>query len=370
MDELQFHPASSEFPLLDEERLTELVEDLQAHGQREPIRLHRGRILDGRNRYLACRKAGLEPWVERLPEDVNPFDYVWSLNGQRRDLTQDQRYLIWKSCAAKSGAWEAQQQRLQEDANRTRSQAAAGRSRTEDGTFAPETSASTTCGRTGASPRGRGSTLKAKASNTNRGAVERMDRLARERPDLAEQVRLGKMASAEAMRQLTKPHVAHNTGDSEWYTPREYIERARRVMGTIDLDPASTPVANQVVRAAHFFTAEDDGLAQPWQGRVFLNPPYAQPLVGRFCEKLVEHVGQGEVTEAVVLANNATETRWFQALLSAARCVCFPAGRVRFWHPEKVSVPLQGQAVVYCGDRVAAFVEAFAELGRVCHVAR
>ncbi|MFO7899033.1 MAG: hypothetical protein R6V58_08230, partial [Planctomycetota bacterium] len=252
-----------------EERLAELVDDLRANGQREPIHLHGGRIVDGRNRYLACRKAGIEPWIESLPDDVNPFAFVWSLNGQRRDLTQDQRYLIWKSCAAKSGEWEAEQRRLREEADRARSKAASERPRAEAGQFRSEASPSADCGRTGSKPRGRGSTVRARISGTNRGAVERMDRLERERPDLAEQVKNGEITSAAPMRRIAKPHVSRNTGNSEWYTPPEYIEAARTVMGGIDTDPASCEKANRTVEATIFYTAEQDGLDRDWTGRVW-----------------------------------------------------------------------------------------------------
>lgn len=75
--------------------------------------------------------------------------------------------MLWKECAERSEAWQE-------------------RERTEHGTF---TSTATTCGTTGKPERT--STAKAEASHTNRGTVERMDRLARERPDLAKKVKRG-----------------------------------------------------------------------------------------------------------------------------------------------------------------------------------
>jgi len=173
--------------------------------------------------------------------------------------------------------------------------------------------------------------------------------------------------TAKAIREGKRPHVANNSGNMEWYTPPEIIERARRVMGNIDCDPASTERANEIIHADCFYTAEDDGLTKPWHGCVWLNPPYGQPEIAQFAEAVVAKNAAREFEQACVLVNNATETNWFQSMLRDCTAVCFLKGRVKFIDCDgnATGAPLQGQALLYFGDDASAMQEHFGDLGVV-----
>lgn len=175
------------------------------------------------------------------------------------------------------------------------------------------------------------------------------------------------MSKAGFLRFGDAAHVSHNSGENEWYTPPQFLDAAREVMGAIDLDPASCDLANENVQAAQFFSAEENGLEKEWAGNVWMNPPYAQPLIQQFCDKLIEEVATGHVTSACVLVNNGTETAWGQALLKAASAVLFPSSRIRFIDKEgkPSGAPLQGQMIVYMGDKPDVFREAFCKFGVV-----
>jgi phage N-6-adenine-methyltransferase len=154
------------------------------------------------------------------------------------------------------------------------------------------------------------------------------------------------------------------TGDQEWYTPARYIDAVRDVLGTIDLDPASSPEAQQTVRATRFYTAEDHGLTQAWQGRVFMNPPYAQPLIEQFITRLIAEVHAGHVTEAILLTHNYSDTAWFHQAEAAAQRLCFTKGRIRFRRADGVrDSPTNGQVFFYFGADPSRFVEVFSALG-------
>lgn len=168
---------------------------------------------------------------------------------------------------------------------------------------------------------------------------------------------------------------------NEWYTPERYIEAARRVLACIDLDPASCETANETVKAIRYFTKEEDGLAQAWSGRVWLNPPYSlegsprgmfsprESVINRWIQRLIAEFRGGHVSEAILLAKADPKERWFQQLWDFPICFVWPSilfNRPGDLRPEKHQF---GNIFVYLGADVESFISEFSAFGTIaCRV--
>jgi phage N-6-adenine-methyltransferase len=161
-------------------------------------------------------------------------------------------------------------------------------------------------------------------------------------------------------------HLAEGTGAVEWYTPPAYVEAARTVLGEIDLDPATHPIAQKWIKAKKFFTAEDDGLTQEWHGRVWLNPPYSREKIKLFIDKMVAEIEATRVTAAIILTHSYTGTDWYQQIGPLMQALCFTDGRIAFIDPDgDPCKPTQAQVFFYYGPNVKTFDTVFGAFGWV-----
>ena len=183
--------------------------------------------------------------------------------------------------------------------------------------------------------------------------------------------------------------VKHSSQSVEHFTPHDVVDRARRLLGGIDLDPASCPKANEIVRAERIFTKDDDGLSRRWLGRVWCNPPggkiAGKSLAKLFWEKLVASWLARDVSEACFLAFNMEMLQTTQiggGQPMGAFPFCVPSRRIAFLYveadgDEHFTVgggPTHANVVAYlptlhvysaAGSRaqLADFAEAFSSLG-------
>ena len=167
---------------------------------------------------------------------------------------------------------------------------------------------------------------------------------------------------------LSRSGNATHNNDDEWFTPPAIIEACRAAMGGIDLDPASHAIANRCVKADRYFTADDDGLAQTWKGRVFLNPPYSKRAgKAAFIAKLAQEFDAGTVTAATVVLSYDFSASWFEPLRSRYAAICLCRGRVQFYKhaPGDGHDPALGTSLVYLGPDVPAFTAAVGPIGDV-----
>lgn len=110
----------------------------------------------------------------------------------------------------------------------------------------------------------------------------------------------------------------------EWYTPREIIES----VGHFDLDPCA-PMIPLFHTADRMYNREEDGLSKPWTGRVWLNPPYSQPLLDNFMARMAEH------NNGIALLFNRCDSRMFREyVLERATAIRFLYQRIKFHYPS------------------------------------
>ena len=151
-------------------------------------------------------------------------------------------------------------------------------------------------------------------------------------------------------------HERGGAGDSdEWYTPPHVFD----ALGLeFDLDPCSPPGGLDWVPARRFVALPDDGLSEPWEGRVWVNPPYG-PHTREWLRRLAAH-GDG-----VALVFARTETRWWHEVVPSASAVCFVEGRLRFVPGHREQRP-GGGANAAAPSALIAFGEPCAEAVAGC----
>ena len=110
------------------------------------------------------------------------------------------------------------------------------------------------------------------------------------------------------------------SNSEEWYTPKWLFQELNL---HFDLDPAAPKGGLPWIPALKFYSKEDDGLSQPWQGNVWLNPPYGNET-SKWLQRMHEH------RQGVALVFARTDSRWFHDYAVKADAILYLKGRVRF----------------------------------------
>ena len=350
-DENYWHEAANVLPILEGDELNDLAEDIRKYGLQNPVVLLDGKVLDGRNRLLACKLADVEPsfqeWILRAG-GVSPLVWVISQNLKRRHLNASQKAMVALDILPLFEKEAKARQRQHGDT-------APGRLKN-------------TSGKNAGTVLGEARQQAAKATGAGNHYISDAKRIAERAPEMLPDIRSGVLSIPEALLKAgfqQSVEVMTSSESDNWYTPKAYIAAAKKVLGEIDLDPASCKEANKVVRAKKFFDSDDDGLSRPWKGKVWLNPPYGKKGP-QFVSKLITEYKDENVEEALLLVNShCTDAKWFKPLFDYV--LCFTGHRTQFWTPEKDSIggSTHGSVIVYFGRRRDKFVKYFEPFGAV-----
>ena len=157
--------------------------------------------------------------------------------------------------------------------------------------------------------------------------------------------------------------INQDSGKFEYYTPIEFVNAAREVMGNIDLDPASSEKANKLIKATKFYNA--DGLNKPWFGNIWMNHPFSRINNKLWVKHLVDWYEADPRHQACCITFAATSETWFRPLLAYPQC--FIHGRTNYYLPDgtKKKGVTKGSVITYLGDNVEKFKEIFSQFGTV-----
>lgn len=150
-------------------------------------------------------------------------------------------------------------------------------------------------------------------------------------------------------------HQSANMLKDEWLTPPDLLAK----LGEFDLDPCA-PVSPPWRTAKKQFSIQDNGLAQPWHGRVWLNPPYGSET-GTWLKRLADH-GDGI---ALIFARTET-TMFFDHVWEKASALLFIRGRLTFHHVDGRKAAANGGApsvLIAYGSACADHLKSRADLG-------
>jgi len=126
-----------------------------------------------------------------------------------------------------------------------------------------------------------------------------------------------------AMERRAARNVHFSSASAEWETPYDLFNELDRIFGGFTLDPCATP---QNAKCTRFFTRADDGLAQAWTGKVFMNPPYGREI-GKWVRKAWTESLSGALVVCLLPAR--VDTRWWHEYAKKGH-VYFLRGRLKF----------------------------------------
>lgn len=161
--------------------------------------------------------------------------------------------------------------------------------------------------------------------------------------------------------------INQTSGEVEIYTPGRIVEAARKALGgIIELDPASSGVANRTVMALKIFTKDNDGLSMEWRAEtVWMNHPFSRKENSTWINKLIREFLRGNVGSACCITFASTSEGWFRPLMEFPQCFLSP--RTNYVLPDGTVYRgvTKGSVVTYMGRDLDKFKEAFAGMGKV-----